>query len=73
MTLLRVNLFLKLQPDQGNDSAKNERGDHVPNGSQEGHTDNTRNAPALCARDNSQRKPVVGEHGMQNGHSSGSP
>jgi K+-sensing histidine kinase KdpD len=73
MTLLSVNLFLKLKADQGNDASQDERGNHMSERSQESHAHNARDIPTLCSCNDRQRNPVIGQNGMQDGNHGGSP
>jgi len=72
MSLLSINLLLKLQTDQSNNPAQHERGQHMAQRGQKRNASHAQQAPALRPRHNCQRNPVVRQDGMKDGnHTSG--
>ncbi len=71
MALLGVDFLLKLQTNQGDDSAQNQRGQHMPQRGHECDPSHTQQAPALRARDDRQGHPVIGQDRVKNGHHTG--
>jgi len=68
MALLGIDLLLKLQTNQGNDPAQNQRSQHMSQRGHERDPTHTQQAPALRARDDRQGHPVIGQDRVKNGH-----
>jgi hypothetical protein len=68
MALLGIDLLLKLQTNQGNDPAQDQRGQHMSQRGHERDSTHTQQAPALRARDDRQGHPVIGQDRVKNGH-----